>query len=85
MKYVHEFEILSDRNCICAHVHCAMPRAKNGQQHCCQIAGNSATLLKSSGKNIFCRAKVDSGTAIKFALILREKSGKIFSLTLAIF
>ena len=37
-----------------------MPRAKNGQQHCCQIAGNSATLLKSSGKNIFCRAKADS-------------------------
>ena len=34
--------------------------------HCCQIAEDSAILLKSSGKYVFVE-EIDSGTAIKFS------------------
>ena len=37
-------------------------------KHCCQIAENSAILIKSSGKKYLFAEKFDSGTAIKFSL-----------------
>ena len=36
--------------------------------HCCQIAENSAILVKRSGKKYLFAEEFDSGTAIKFSL-----------------